>query len=271
MEEIFDSRIAEVFGLHKGQLAIMIHCGSRGVGHQICSDYVKVMDKAVRKLGLELPDRQLSCAPIDSQEGRDYYGAMVCGVNYARANRHVIAHWVRQSFESVFKKNAASLGLTLVYDVAHNVAKFEEHIVYGKKMKLCVHRKGATRAFGPNHPDIPQAYREVGQPVIIPGDMRRNSYVLVGTEEAMKVSFGSTCHGAGRVMSRTQAKKRIRGEELRRNLETQGIIVKAGKLSLLAEEAPEAYKDVTEVVDVCEGAGLSHKVARLKPLGVLKG
>lgn len=271
VEEIFDSQVAETFGLYQGQFTVMIHCGSRGFGHQICTDYVKVMDRAVKKMGIELPDRQLACAPIDSQEGRDYYAAMVCAVNYARANRHAITHWVRESFESVFGKEARSLDLSLLYDVAHNVAKFEEHMVDGRKMKLCVHRKGATRAFGPNHPDVPKAYRQVGQPVIIPGDMRRSSYVLVGTEEAMKASFGSTCHGAGRVMSRTQAKKHIRGEELRRSLEAQGIVVKAGKLSLLAEEAPEAYKDVTTVVDVCEGAGLSHKVAKLKPIGVLKG
>jgi tRNA-splicing ligase RtcB len=271
VEEIYDERIARAFGLYLGQLTVMIHCGSRGLGHQICSDYVKVMDRVARRIGLELPDRQLACAPIDSPEGKDYYGAMACAANFARANRHVIAHFVRQSFEFIFGKGASKLGMTLLYDVAHNIAKFEEHVVDGKRRRLCVHRKGATRAFGPGHPEIPAAYREIGQPVIIPGDMRRSSHVLVGTEQAMKESFGSTCHGAGRVMSRTQAKKKIRGEDLKRSLEEQGIVVKVGKLSLLAEEAPEAYKDVTRVVDVCEGAGLSHKVVRLKPLGVLKG
>lgn len=271
VEEVYDEKIASVFGLFLGQLTVMIHCGSRGVGHQICSDYVKVMDRVTRRIGLELPDRQLACAPIDSPEGKDYYSAMACGANYARANRHMIAHWVRQSFEYIFGLGASKLGMTLLYDVAHNIAKFEEHVVDGKKTRLCIHRKGATRAFGPGHPDVPASYREVGQPVIIPGDMRRGSFVLTGTEQAMRESFGSTCHGAGRVMSRTQARKRIRGEDLRTSLEEQGIVVKAGKLSLLAEEAPEAYKDVSKVVDVCEGAGLSHKVARLRPLGVLKG
>lgn len=271
VDEIFDETAARAFGLYQGQLTVMIHSGSRGVGHQICTDYVRVMDRVVRQLGIELPDRQLACAPIDSQEGRDYYAAMTCGANYAVVNRHCLAHWARQSFETIFGKSAEKLDLRLVYDISHNIAKFEEHLVNGKKTKLCVHRKGATRAFGPNHPATPAAYRQVGQPVIIPGDMERASYVLVGTDKAMTESFGSTCHGAGRVMSRSQARRTIRGDELKRGLEEQGIIVEAGKLSLLAEEAAAAYKDVSKVVEVCHGAGLSKKVARLKPLGVVKG
>ncbi|MBI4744324.1 MAG: RtcB family protein [Actinobacteria bacterium] len=269
--EIFNEKAAGVFGLHKGQLCIMIHSGSRGVGHQICTDYVKIMDAAIKKYNINLPDRQLACAPLKSKEGKDYYGAMACAANYAWVNRHCLAHWVRESFEKVFKKSAEKLGLTLVYDVSHNIARIEEHIINGQKRRVCVHRKGATRSFGRLQKEIPAAYKESGQPVIIPGDMGRASYVLAGTETAMKESFGSTCHGAGRLMSRSQAKKIIEGSRLKRELEDRGIIVKAGKMSLLAEEAPEAYKDVNEVVEVCQGAGISEKVAKLRPLGALKG
>ncbi len=269
--EVYDERLAEALGLYKGQLTVMIHSGSRGVGHQICTDYIKVMDRAVREFGIDLPDRQLGCAPITSQEGKDYYAAMACAANYALTNRHCLAHWVRQSFEYIFRKSAQSLGMGVVYDVSHNIAKFEEHEVNGRRMKLCVHRKGATRAFGPGHPDIPKVYRDIGQPVIIPGDMGTCSYVLVGTARAMTEAFGSTCHGAGRVMSRSKAKRQIRGDELKRELEEKGIVIVAGHIPLLAEEAPQAYKDVSKVVEICHGAGLSKKVVKLKPLGVLKG
>jgi len=269
--EIFDERVARAFGLYPGQLVVMIHSGSRGFGHQICSDYIKVMEQVVKREGILLPDRQLCCAPLGSKEQKDYYAAMACAVNYAFINRHMMAHFTRVSFENVFKKSAESLGMDLLYDVAHNIAKFEEHQVNGEKKALCVHRKGATRAFGPGHPAIPQAYREIGQPVIIPGDMGRASFVLVGTDKAMTDSWGSTCHGAGRTMSRAQAKRTVRGERLKQELEEKGIRVVVGHLSLLAEEAPLAYKDVSKVVSVCDGAGISKKVARTRPLGVLKG
>lgn len=269
--EIYDKHVAGVFGLFKGQFVLMIHSGSRGFGHQICTDYIKVMDRVVKKLGLELPDRQLACAPISSSEGKDYYGAMACAANYAMANRQFLTYWARQSFEYIFKKSAEDLGMSLLYDVSHNLAKFENHVVEGKETRLCVHRKGATRAFGPNLLPEDSPYYKIGQPVIIPGDMGRASYILIGTAESEDEAFSSTCHGAGRVMSRTQAKKTIRGDELKRELAEKGVVVEAGHVSLLAEEAPDAYKDVSKVVDVCEGAKLSKKVAKLRPLGVLKG
>lgn len=271
VEHIYDEKVARVFGLFQGQLVVMIHSGSRGVGHQICTDYIKVMDRISREMGYHLPDRQLGCAPIESKEGRDYYGAMACAVNYALNNRQCLGHWVRQSFEFIFRQSAEKMGMDLVYDVSHNIAKFEEHEIEGEKRKVCVHRKGATKALPPGHPDLPAKYHEVGQPVIIPGDMGTASYVLVGTEKGLKEAFASTCHGAGRVMSRSQAKRQIRGDVLKRELEAKGIVVFAGHLALLVEEAPEAYKDVNMVVDVCEGAGLSRKVAKTRPLGVLKG
>jgi len=269
--EIFDQRAANAFDLFKGQLVVMIHSGSRGVGHQICSDYIKVMDGVVRATGIRLPDRQLGCAPIGSQEGRDYYAAMACAVNYAFVNRQVMAHWVRESFERVFTKSAESMGIRLLYDVCHNIAKFEEHTVDGVQREVCVHRKGATRAFGPGNPLVPARYRDVGQPVLVPGDMGSASYVLVGTERAMIETFGSTCHGAGRTMSRSEAKRKIRGQELKSELEAKGIKIIAGNLALLAEEAPAAYKDVSQVVEVCHRSGISMKVARLRPVGVIKG
>jgi tRNA-splicing ligase RtcB len=269
--KVYEPEAASILGLREGQLVVMIHSGSRGVGHQICTDYVKIMDQAVKKFGISMPDRQLACAPIQSDEGRDYYMAMAAAVNYALVNRQCMAHWVRVSFQNIFKKSAESLGMKLVYDVSHNTAKFEEHEIGGQRKKVCVHRKGATRAFGPGHPDLPAVYREIGQPVIIPGDMGTCSFILVGTRDAMGKAFGSTCHGAGRAMSRSKAKKTIRGDELKRELESKGILVQAGHMALLAEEAPQAYKDVSEVVDVCQGAGLSRKVAQLKPLAVLKG
>lgn len=271
VEKIYDERVAEKLGLFKGLLVIMIHSGSRGFGHQICSDYLKVMDRAMRKYGFQLPDRQLACAPVDSPEGRDYYAAMACAINYALCNRQVLAYWVRNTFEKVIGSSASELGLNLIYDVSHNTAKFEKHQLNGETKRLCVHRKGATRAFGPGHSDLPDHYRSIGQPVIIPGDMGSASHVLIGTKESEKIAFSSTCHGAGRLMSRGEAKRKVRGEKLKSELESRGIRVVSGSITLLAEEAPEAYKDVDRVVDICEGAGLSRKIARLVPRGVVKG
>ena len=271
VEKVLLPEVAGEFGLHEGQVTVMIHSGSRGVGHQICTDYLQVMDHAVKRMGIEIPDRQLACAPLGSKEASDYMAALACAGNYAIGNRQALMHWVRHSFERHFKSSERQLGMDLLYDISHNIARMETHEVDGKRMELCVHRKGATASFPPGHPDLPTAFKEVGQPVIIPGDMGTHSYVLVGSEAAMRESFGSTCHGAGRAMSRSKAKKTISGSELRARLESEGIIVMSEKDSLLAEEAPEAYKDVSRVVDICEGAGLSRKVAMLKPMGVLKG
>lgn len=271
VQKVDDETTAEAFGLFEGQLVVMIHSGSRGVGHQIATDYLKVMDRASSQWGFELPDRQLAAAPVDSPEGKQYLSAMACAVNYAFVNRQILASWARESFEYVFKKSAKAMGMHLLYDVCHNIAKFEEHEVSGKKKRLCVHRKGATRAFGPGNPAIPLAYRDTGQPVLIPGDMETGSYVLVGTEEGQRLAWGSACHGAGRMLSRSAAKRMVKSAELRRELEAKGIVVIAGHMGLLAEEAPEAYKNVDEVVEVTHGAGLAKKVARLRPLGVVKG
>jgi tRNA-splicing ligase RtcB len=271
VEQVFLPEVARAFGLEEGQLTVMIHSGSRGLGHQVCTDYLQVMDRVVQRLGWVLPDRQLGCAPLDSREAGDYLAAMACAGNFAIGNRQALTHWTREAFERFFKGSGRGLGMELLYDVSHNIARFEEHETASGRRRVCVHRKGATASFPKGHETLPSAYRDVGQPVLIPGDMGTRSYVLVGTEEAMKKSFGSTCHGAGRVMSRSKAKKAISGAELKERLRRQGIIVVAGKTSLLAEEAPEAYKDITRVVDVCEGAGLSKKVAMLKPMGVLKG
>ena len=272
IDKVFDKSASGVLGLEEGQIIIMIHSGSRGLGHQVCSDYIKVMQKASEKYGIRTPDRQLACAPVNSPEGRNYYAAMACAVNYALANRQCLAHWVREALEKFFGMSARSLGLSTIYDVSHNIAKLEEHSVNGSIKKVCVHRKGATRAYGPGHPSLSQKYRASGQPVIIPGDMGTNSYILVGTDTAMKETFGSTCHGAGRLMSRSRAKKTINGNELKKELRQQkGIIVIADSMSGLAEEAPQAYKDINRVVNVSCQAGLSRKVARLKPLGVIKG
>ncbi len=272
VEDIYNNDAAAKFGLKPGQITIMIHSGSRGLGHQICSDYIRVMGAAAARYGIKLADRQLACAPINSEEGKRYYAAMACAVNFAMANRHCLAHWVRLAMENYFKKSSSRLGMELIYDVSHNIAKIEEHTFEGKKQKFCVHRKGATRAFGPDSKYIPLEYRSMGQPVIIPGDMGRYSYILLGTEKAMAESFGSTCHGAGRMMSRTKAKKTVRGENIRDQLfKQQGIVVMAESMSGLAEEAPVAYKDVKDVVNVAHNAGLSTRVLRLRPLGVLKG
>lgn len=272
VDEIYDQKVAEAFGITQvGQITVMIHTGSRGFGHQTCDDYLDVMQKAQKKYGIELPDRQLACAPITSEEGEDYLTAMACAANFAWANRQAIAHWVRQAFAKVFGTKAQNLGMHQIYDVAHNIAKIEEHEINGKTKTVCVHRKGATRAFGPGHPAVPECYREVGQPVLIPGDMGRYSFILVGTPTAMRETFGSTCHGAGRMMSRKGAMREAEGRNIAQELAERGIYVRAQNKATLAEEASYAYKDVANVVDVCEGVGISRKVARLRPIGVVKG
>jgi tRNA-splicing ligase RtcB len=269
--EVYDEEVADTFGLFPGQLAIQIHSGSRGLGHQVCTDYVRNLQEAVTRYDIKLPDRELVCAPLDSPEGRDYFAAMAGAANYAWANRQCMAYLTRRTFEEVLAGKVTSWELSTIYDVAHNIAKIEEHELDGRRTKLCVHRKGATRAFGPGQPELPGVYRAVGQPVLVPGDMGTASYVLVGTKEAMKASFGSTCHGAGRVLSRKAAKRKIRGDTLKAELEAQGIQVRAGSMPGLAEEAPAAYKDIERVVDVVNRAGLARKVAKLRPLAVMKG
>ena len=272
VDEIYDRDTAKAMGIDGvGQVLILIHTGSRGFGHEVCSDYIRVLGTAVGRYGISLPDRQLACAPVNSPEGEDYLQAMACAANYAWTNRQCIAHWTRECFARVLGKSQRELGLEQVYDVCHNIAKIEEHTVNGKKQTLCVHRKGATRAFPAGHPDIPDIYRNIGQPVLIPGDMGRCSYIAVGTETAMKQSFGSTCHGAGRVQSRAAAKRNIRGADVVRALAARGITVKAGSMSSIAEEASEAYKDVTEVVDITHKAGISRKIVKAVPIGVIKG
>lgn len=271
VSEIFDEEIARTLGLEKDGITIVVHTGSRGLGYQVCDDFIKVMIRASGKYNIELPDRQLCCAPLNSPEGRDYLAAMACAANYAFANRQMITHWVRESFERALHVSPKESRISPVYDVCHNIAKFEDHLVNGQKKRLCVHRKGATRAFPPNHPDTPDAYKSVGQPVLIPGDMGRCSYVLVGTEKAYSDTFGSTCHGAGRVMSRNQATKMAKGRNIAQELKEKGILVRADSRATLDEELPEAYKDVTEVVDIVQHAGISKKVAQLKPLCVIKG
>jgi tRNA-splicing ligase RtcB len=271
VQEILEPRAANAMGLFIGQVCVMIHCGSRGLGHQVCTDHLALMDRVMRPLGIHVPDRQLACVPLDHEAAQRYLGAMNAAANYARANRHVLTDGVRTCFETVFERSAGDLGVDLVYDVAHNLAKVEEHEIDGRRLTLCVHRKGATRAFGPNHPSLPEVYRSIGQPVLIPGSMGTASFVLVGAAGAERKSFASTCHGAGRALSRTQARKRISGHELARQLEEQGIVLAPGSPKLLAEEAPFAYKDVDEVVRSCEGAGLTKTVAKLRPVGVVKG
>jgi tRNA-splicing ligase RtcB len=271
VDEIYDEKIANAIGLFKDQITVMIHTGSRGFGHQVCTDFLEVMGRAVQKYGIILPDRELACAPFNSPEAKDYFAAMKSAANYAWANRQCLMHWTREVFMSVFNMTPSELGLTLIYDVAHNIAKIEEHIVNGQKKKLIVHRKGSTRAFPPGHPELPAVYRNLGQPVLIPGDMGRASFVLIGTEGAMKETFGSTCHGAGRVMSRHQAIRQAKGRAIWREMEDRGIIVRAAGRETLAEEMSEAYKDISNVVDVVHNAGISKKVAKLKPIGVIKG
>jgi tRNA-splicing ligase RtcB len=271
VDEIFDQKAAKAMGLFQGEIALQIHCGSRGLGHQVCSDYVKSLQTAVQRYDIDLPDRSLVCAPMDSPEGEAYLAAMACAANYAFANRQVLSHHAREAFERVLRGRVNNYHLFQIYDVAHNIGKIEVHDIDGKPVKVCVHRKGATRAFGPGEPDLPPAYNKIGQPVLVPGSMGTASWVLVGTTAAMKRSLGSSCHGAGRMMSRSQAKKTIWGEDLRKGLEQQGITVLAGSMAGLAEEAPAAYKDVDLVVDTVTNAGITKKVARLKPLAVIKG
>ena len=271
VDTIEDEAAANVFGLSPGQVTVMVHSGSRGFGYQICDDYLAITEQAMRKYGISVPDRQLACAPITSEEGKAYLGAMRCAANYAWANRQCLMHLARQTFERVFGKSWESLGMALIYDVAHNIVKFERHQVDGGEKMVCVHRKGATRAFPPHHPETPEAYRTIGQPVIIPGDMGRNSYLLVGTARSMEESFGSCCHGAGRVMSRAQAVREAHGRSIEQELEQQGIIVMGRGRKGVAEEQPKAYKDVNDVVRVVHNAGLAKRVVRLRPLGVIKG
>jgi tRNA-splicing ligase RtcB len=271
IDEIYIPDIAEKMGLHKDGIAVTIHSGSRGLGHQICDDFLKIMMKAVEKYGISLPDRQLACAPLVSPEAKNYIKAMACAANYAWANRQVIGALVKKAFAKTFNKSDSALGIRLIYDIPHNIAKFEEHIVDGKKVNLCVHRKGATRAFPVGHPLIPPAYKEIGQPVLVPGDMGRNSYLCLGTEKAYQETFGSTCHGAGRQHSRTHMLKTLKGRNLFKEMQGRGVIVMAPGQDSVAEEMPEAYKDVSVVVDVMEAAGISKKLVKLRPIGCVKG
>ncbi len=266
--EIFDEEVAKTFGLFKDQIVVMIHTGSRGLGHQVATDYIKTMMEAMPKYGIRLPDRELAACPINSPEGKRYFSAMACAANYAWANRQMIAHFVRKAWKTILGEKSS--GLVALYDVAHNIAKIEKHLANGKEIELVVHRKGATRAFPPEHPEIPEKYRSSGQPVLIPGSMGTASYVLVGAKEG-KDSWFSTCHGAGRTMSRHEAMRRISGQEVVSNLKSKGIIVKCWSLKGIAEEAPLAYKDIDSVVEVVHNAGLSKKVAKLVPLAVIKG
>jgi tRNA-splicing ligase RtcB len=270
IDQIYDEDIAEVFDLHLGQITLMIHSGSRGFGYQICDDYSKGMVRTLGKFGIHIPDRQLACAPVKSHEAQAYLGAMRCAANYAWCNRQILMALSRHIFEQFFNLTPKDLGMDLIYDVAHNIAKIEKHTIDGRERTLCVHRKGATRAFPPGHPELPERYRSVGQPVIIPGDMGRNSFLLVGTEKA-KETFYSTCHGSGRVMSRSAAIRSLKGRSIAKELEQKGIFVCSSGRETLAEEAPQAYKDVNEVVNVVHQAGISKRVCRMRPLGVVKG
>ncbi len=272
VDKIYNQETAKTFGINEpGQVTVTIHCGSRGYGHQVCSDYLRVMEHAVQKYKISLPDRELACAPGNSNEARDYIQAMACAVNYAFCNRQAIMHWVRQSFQQVYNQDSEKFGLKLVYDVAHNIAKVENHKVNGTNKKVWVHRKGATRAFPPNHPDVPLDYRNKGQPVLIPGSMGTSSWVLVGSEKAMEQTFGSTAHGAGRMMSRAAAKRQFWGGNIKTALEKRGIVVRAASAMVLAEEADPAYKNVDVVAEVSDQVGIATKVARLVPIAVVKG
>jgi tRNA-splicing ligase RtcB len=271
VDEIYDEKVANVFGLFKGQVVILIHTGSRGLGYQICDDYLKILVQAEKKYGFNLPDKQLACAPVKSEEGQNYLGAMCSAANFAWNNRQIIMHLAKKSFVETFGMSEYDLGFNLIYDVCHNIAKIEEHLIDGKKKKVCVHRKGATRAFPAENSLIPNKYKSVGQPVLIPGDMGRYSFVSVGTEKAMEETFGSSCHGAGRVQSRHQALKEAKGKNLFEELTKKGIVILAKGYKTIAEEMPHAYKDVSEVVDVMHNAGISLKVAKIHPVGVIKG
>ena len=271
VDQVYDEAAARRLGLYMDQVTVSIHTGSRGLGYQVCDDSIVAMKRAAARYGIELPDPQLCCAPVASPEGREYLAVMAAAANYAFANRQLITHWVRESFQEALRLPPARLGLRLVYDVAHNIAKIERHLVEGREQTVCVHRKGATRSFGPGHPALPEAYRDIGQPVIIPGDMGRCSYILVGAEKSMSATFGSTCHGAGRLLSRHGAMKAAKGRSIDSELRERGIHVMAASRATLVEEIPEAYKDVTEVVQTVHDAGLSRMVARLRPIGVVKG
>lgn len=271
VDEVFDDTAAQRTGLFPGQIVVQIHCGSRGYGHQVCTDYVNRFQKSIQQYGITLPDRELVCAPFNSPEGQDYLGAMNAAANYAFANRQVLTYHIRRSFAEVLAGKVKNHQIYQIYDIAHNMAKVEEHDSQGRRMKVCVHRKGATRAFGPGSPVLPAIYRDIGQPVLVPGSMGTASWVLLGTDGSMAQTFGSTCHGAGRMMSRSKAKKTIHGSELREELEAYGIRIRAGSMAGLAEEAPQAYKDVDRVIEVVHGAGIAKKLARLKPVAVIKG
>jgi tRNA-splicing ligase RtcB len=271
IDEVRDDKAADLMGLFDGQVCVMIHSGSRGIGHQTCQDHLKTIDRLMPKLGIDVPDRQLACVPMSHEAADSYFGAMDAAGNFARANRQVLTDAARESFANILGKSALDLGMFLVYDISHNLAKLEDYEVEGKERTLCVHRKGATRAFGPGHPELPERYKPIGQPVIIPGSMGSSSFVLTGMNESRERSFSSTCHGAGRAMSRTKARKMMRGEDLKRELEGKGIHVARSQWKLLSEEAPYAYKDAQEIVETCEGARLSKVVTRLRPVGVVKG
>ena len=272
VEDIYLPDAARVMGITDvNQVTVMIHTGSRGLGYQVCDDNVKTLGRAVEKYGIPVPDRQLACAPVESPEGKAYFEQMACAANYAWANRQCIMHWVRESFETVLGRKAEDLGMRLIYDVCHNIAKFEEHVVGGIKKTLCVHRKGATRAFPAGHKEVPEIYRAIGQPVLIPGDMGTHSYLLLGTERALNETFGSTCHGAGRMMSRTKALEITRKRQVDKELADIGITVMAASNEVLREEVPDAYKDIDMVVNAVQGAGISVKVCRMRPVGVVKG
>ncbi len=272
VNEIFDKDIAKVMGIEEiGQIVVMIHCGSRGFGHQIATDYLKVFDSAMKKYNLTVRDRELACAPFNSKEGQNYYKSMACAANMAFLNRQVIVHKIREGFQTVFKKSPEELGMNTIYDVAHNIAKIEEYIIDGKKRKFIVHRKGATRSFGPDNPAVPSVYRKIGQPVLIGGSMETGSYILVGTKKAEEETFGSTAHGSGRTMSRSQAKKKVRGDVLQKDMEKRGIYVKAVSMPGLAEEAGIAYKNISDVIESVDKAGISKKVVSLRPIGNIKG
>lgn len=271
IDQILDVDVADVMGLFHDQVCVMIHSGSRGLGHQVCTDHLKAIDRLMPSLGIPVPDRQLACVPLGHPAAESYLLAMNAAGNFARANRQVLAHAAREAFVRVLHRPPADLKMDTVYDISHNLAKIESYEVDGRQRRLCVHRKGATRAFGPGHPELPSRYRQIGQPVLVPGSMGSPSFVLIGMQQAAHLSFASTCHGAGRAMSRTKAKKMMSGKELKDQLESQGILIAKSQLKLLAEEAPYAYKDASEVVDACRGAGLSTPVARLRPVGVIKG
>ena len=274
VDQIFDNRVATHLGIERaGQVLVLVHTGSRGFGHQVCGDYLRVMERAVDKYHIKLPDRQLACAPTKSPEAEDYLPAMASACNFAWVNRQMITHWTREAFEKTFGKTADGLDMHLIYDVCHNVAKIENHVVdpEGHRRKVVVHRKGATRAFPPRHPDIPAEYRDIGQPVLIPGSMGSSSWLMVGTAKSMELSFGSTAHGAGRFMSRSAAKRRWGPRDVQRGLSEKGIMLRAAEMGTVAEEAPGAYKDVDRVAEVSHQVGIATKVCRLVPLGVTKG